>query len=215
MTFAPKMQKPQHTEDPTISSIKLSESDKKYENSADRDIWKAFNKGNETAFNYIYRVYAPALFQYGWQFSKDKNILQDCIQNIFIYLRSKRGDLTKVNSIRAYLFKIMQREVLRMVKSEKQSIHSSWDYNERIFPIEICHETKLIQQEYDIEMKRKIQYAMNQLTSRQRQAVLLLIEEGMNYKEIAEVMEFSDVRSARKIIYRALDTLKVLIRNKK
>ncbi|WP_339923411.1 sigma-70 family RNA polymerase sigma factor [uncultured Cyclobacterium sp.] len=203
-----------HTKNAEISTLKHDNSIKQYESRTDMDIWSAFNKGNEAAFNYIYRVYAPSLFQYGGQFSKDEAILQDCIQNIFIELRRKRGHLTEVSNIRAYLYKTMQREVVRMIKREKRTSILSCGLDERIFPIEICHETKLIQQEYEIERKEIIVSAMNQLSPRQRQAILLLYEEGMNFKEIKEVMEFSEVKSARKIIYRALASLKVIIKNK-
>lgn len=206
------MPNPKYNQYAAISSLKHSGCIKQYENRTDQEIWKAFSKGNEAAFNYIYRIYAPALFQYGGQFSKDEANLQDCIQNIFIDLRRKRGSLSEVNSIRAYLFKTMQREVIRSINREKGSVYSTRELDERFFPIEVCHETKLIQQEYDQEKKKRIETAMNQLTVRQRQAVLLLYEEGMSYKEIAEVMEFNEVKSARKIIYRALASLKVLIK---
>ncbi|GEO21654.1 RNA polymerase sigma factor [Cyclobacterium qasimii] len=208
------MQNPLLTKDASISPLKHSKSVKQYESRTDMDIWSAFNKGNETAFNYIYRIYAPALFQYGGQFSKDEAMLQDCIQNIFIELRRKRGHLAEVNNIRAYLYKTMQREVVRCINREKRTSYTTCELDEGIFPIEICHETKLIQQEYEMERKEMIVAAMNQLSARQRQAILLLYEEGMNFKEITEVMEFSEVKSARKIIYRALASLKVLIKNK-
>lgn len=208
------MPSPKYTEHADILPLKHSESIKQYENKPDQDIWRAFNKGNETAFNYIYRSYAPALFQYGGQFSKDEHILQDCIQNIFIDLRRKRGSLSEVNSIKAYLFKILQREVIRSVNRERGTAYTTRGLDEQFFAVEISHETKLIQDEYDAERKRMIEKAMNQLTVRQRQAVLLLYEEGMSYKEIAEVMELNEVKSARKIVYRALASLKVLISNK-
>lgn len=208
------MSNPEYTTRASISSLKHSEWIKKYENRPDQDIWMAFNKGDETAFNYIYRIYASALFQYGGQFSKDKPLLQDCIQNIFIDLRRKRGNLSEVHSIRAYLFKIMQREVIRSINREKGSAYSARELDERFFPIEVCHETKLIQEEYNLEKKERIEAAMNQLTVRQRQAILLLYEEGMGYKEIAEVMGLNQAKSARKIIYRALAALKTLIKNK-
>jgi len=208
------MPSPKYTEHADILPLKHSESIKQYENKPDQDIWRAFNKGNETAFNYIYRSYAPALFQYGAQFSKDEHILQDCIQNIFIDLRRKRGSLSEVHSIKAYLFKIFQREVIRSVNREKGTAYCARGLDEQFFAVEISHETKLIQDEYDAEKKQMIEKAMNQLTVRQRQAVLLLYEEGMSYKEIAEVMELNEVKSARKIVYRALASLKVLISNK-
>lgn len=208
------MPSPKYTEHADILPLKHSESIKQYENKPDQDIWRAFNKGNETAFNYIYRSYAHALFQYGRQFSKDEHILQDCIQNIFIDLRRKRGSLSEVHSIKAYLFKILQREVIRSVNRERGTAYTTRGLDEQFFAVEISHETKLIQDEYDAEKKQMVEKAMNQLTVRQRQAVLLLYEEGMSYREIAEVMELNEVKSARKIVYRALASLKVLISNK-
>lgn len=208
------MPSPTYAQHADILPLKHSESIKQYENKPDQDIWRAFNKGNETAFNYIYRSYAPALFQYGTQFSKDEHILQDCIQNIFIALRRKRGSLNEVHSIKAYLFKILQREMIRSINREKNATYSATFLDEQFFPIEVSHETKLIQDEYDAEKKQMIEKAMNQLTVRQRQAILLLYEEGMSYREIAEVMELNEVKSARKIVYRALASLKLLIQNK-
>jgi RNA polymerase sigma factor (sigma-70 family) len=206
------MPSPKYTEHADILPLKHSESIKQYENKPDQDIWRAFNKGNEMAFNFIYRTYASMLLQYGAQFSRDEYILQDCIQNIFIDLRRKRGRLSEVQSIKAYLFKILQREVIRSINREKGSNYSTKGLDDNFFLVEVSHETKLIQDEYDEEKKQMIEAAMKQLTVRQRQAILLLYEEGMNYNEIAEVMELNEVKSARKIVYRALASLKVLIR---
>lgn len=209
------MPNPALSQDSAYLPLKHSESIKEYENKPDQDIWRAFNRGNEMAFNYIYRLYAAAMFQYGAQFSADENILQDCIQNIFIDLRRKRGGLSEVHSIRAYLFKILQREVIRSINREKGTAYNTRELDERLFPIEVSHETKLIQDEYDLERKKMIESAMKRLTARQRQAVLLLYEEGMSYKEIAEVMELNEVKSARKIIYRAMTSLKDLLKRSK
>jgi RNA polymerase sigma factor (sigma-70 family) len=206
------MPSPKYTEHADILPLKHSESIKQYENKPDQDIWRAFNKGNEMAFNFIYRTYASMLMQYGAQFSRDEYILQDCIQNIFIDLRRKRGRLSEVQSIKAYLFKILQREVIRSINREKGSNYSTKGLDDNFFLVEVSHETKLIQDEYDEEKKQMIEAAMKQLTVRQRQAILLLYEEGMSYNEIAEVMELNEVKSARKIVYRALASLKVLIR---
>ena len=206
------MPNPKYAKHAAILPLKHSESIKQYENKPDQDIWKAFNRGDEMAFNYIYRLYAAAMFQYGAQFAADEHVLQDCIQNIFIDLRRKRGGLSEVQSIKAYLFKILKREVIRSINREKGTAYSTRGLDERFFPIEVSHETKLIQNEYDSEKKQMIATAMNQLTVRQRQAVLLLYEEGMSYKEIAEVMELNEVKSARKIIYRAMASLKSLIK---
>jgi RNA polymerase sigma factor (sigma-70 family) len=164
------------------------------------------------AFNYIYRIHAASLFGFGSQISKDQGLVQDCVQNIFIGLRKRRGSLSEVKSIKSYLFKCLQRDLIRELSKKEGKKFTSKVLDERFFPIEVSFETKLIQQENETEQKAMIQEALNQLTARQRQAVLLLYEEGMSYKEIAEVMDLNEVKSARKIIYRALHSLKDLLK---
>ncbi len=195
----------------TIYPIGHSESIKIYESKPDSDIWKAFNGGDELAFNYIYRVYVTVLFKYGCQLCKDQSHIQDCIQNIFINLRRKRGDLSEVQSIKAYLFRILYRELIRKSNKSKEVVYEDPEKANKNFSIEFSQETKLIQQENQQEKFERIQNAINKLTCRQRQAILLLYEEGMTYNEIAVAMGFSEVKSARKVIYRALTNLKSLL----
>lgn len=188
-----------------------SESIKVYESKSDLDIWNAFNNGDENAFNFIYRMYVSVLFKYGCQMYKDHNHIQDCIQNIFIDLRRKRGNLSEVQTIKAYLFKILYRELIRKSNKSKEAVHQNPKKINSNFSIEFSQETKIIQLENQEEKSHRIQTALNKLTCRQRQAILLLYEEGMTYKEITVAMDLNEVKSARKVIYRALATLKSLL----
>lgn len=188
-----------------------SESIKVYESKSDLDIWNAFNNGDENAFNFIYRMYVSVLFKYGCQMYKDHNHIQDCIQNIFIDLRRKRGNLSEVQTIKAYLFKILYRELIRKTNKGKETVSKSPEKMSQYFSIDFSQETKIIQLENQEEKSHRIQTALNKLTCRQRQAILLLYEEGMTYKEITVAMDLNEVKSARKVIYRALATLKLLL----
>lgn len=189
-----------------------SESLQQFESKTDDEVWDAFDKGNELAFNFIYRIYVQGMFRYGAQITCDTGLIKDCVQNIFIQLRDKRGGLSKVSNIKGYLFKSLQREIIRKLGKGKDFDKNVLEQNEIFFPIAFSHESTLIQQEKEEEKRELVREALNQLTSRQRQAILLLYEEGMSYKEIADTMEFSDVKSARKIIYRALATLKCILK---
>ncbi len=204
----PKVPNNEHTH---IYPLGHSESIKVYESKTDPDIWMAFNRGDELAFNYIYRMYVTLLFKYGCQVCKDQCHIQDCIQKIFIDLRRKRGGLSEVQSIKSYLFKILYRELIRKSNKPKNKPNQDSEELNNHFPIEFSQEAKIIQQENQQEKFKKIETAINKLTCRQRQAILLLYEEGMTYKEISVAMDFSEVKSARKVIYRALATLKSLL----
>lgn len=194
-----------------IHPLGHSESIKVYEGKSDLDIWNAFNNGDENAFNYIYRMYMTVLFKYGCQMCKDQNHIKDCIQNIFIDLRRKRGNLSEVQTIKAYLFKILYRELIRKTNKGKETVTPSPEKMTQYFSIEFSQETKIIQLENQEEKSYRIQTALNKLTCRQRQAILLLYEEGMTYREISVAMDLNEVKSARKVIYRALATLKSLL----
>ncbi|TFV97694.1 RNA polymerase sigma factor [Algoriphagus kandeliae] len=180
-----------------------------FESKSDSEIWLAFNASDEMAFNYLFRIYTPQLFKYGCQFQVGEEMVQDAIQNLFIYLRGKRGSLSPVASIKAYLFKSLQYELIKLIKKDKNKIMISSDELEANFPIEISIENSIIDSEEKQEQLINLNIAIKKLSSRQRQAILLLYEDGLSYKDIAEIMEFSEVKSARKLIYRALDALRV------
>lgn len=182
-----------------------------FESKSDLEIWNAFNKGDEMAFNYLYRSYASVLFQFGCQFTKDRMLVQDSIQNLFIYLRKKRGNLSEVTNIKGYLFRSIQREILKNCKNNPGKIEieeSQLEY----FQIQISPETSFIQREFEDERQQMLREGIKKLTGKQRKAILLFYEEELSYKEIAQIMDFSEVKSARKLIYRALSSLKEFIK---
>jgi RNA polymerase sigma factor (sigma-70 family) len=205
--------KPQKTELSSVISLRHSESTKIFEKKSDLEVWNAFDKGDEMAFNYIYRCFTPIMFSFGIQITKDVDLVKDCMQNLFIDLRRKRGSLSDVISIKSYLLKILQRELFRAIKKESSHSIQNTELPENAFLIEVSHETKVIQLESETEINTQLKKALNQLTARQRQALVLLYEEGMSYKEIAEVLEFNEVKSARKLVYRAIESLKQLLKN--
>lgn len=187
---------------------KFSDLVKIYEKKHDSEIWEAFNQGHEAAFNYIYRNFIPSLFNYGRQITRNENIVQDCIQNLFINLRNKRGNLSQVKCIKAYLFKILHRDILYRLNKERKLHYVDLENLENSFLIEVSCETKIIEIESKVELKNQLEDALNTLTTKQRQALLLLYEEGLSYSQIAEILDFSEVKTARKLIYRALGNLK-------
>ncbi|MFC5623996.1 RNA polymerase sigma factor [Algoriphagus winogradskyi] len=185
---------------------------KVFEKKADCDIWEAFNKGDEMAFNYLYRIYVQDLYRFGCQYSRDYSLVKDSIQNLFIYLRKKRGELNEVTHIKGYLFRSLQREIIKNIKANASIEDFEDNFLESHFQIEVSPEVSFIQNESNDARKKQVQLALNQLTTKQRKAILLFYEEELSYKEIAEIMNFSETKTARKLIYRALSKLKEFVK---
>lgn len=183
-----------------------------FENKSDIEVWNCFNKGDEMAFNYLYRTYVHDLYRFGSQYSRDHGLVKDSIQNLFIYLRKKRGSLSEVTNIKGYLFRSLQREVIKNIKINTSLEGFEENFMEAHFQIEVSPEVNFIKNESEDAKKKLLEIGLNQLTTKQRKAILLFYEEELSYKEIAKLMNFSEVKTARKLIYRALAKLKEIIK---
>lgn len=181
-----------------------------YTEKSDREVWASFKKGDEAAFNYIYRKHVADLYNYGMQVCHSDELVRDCLQKMFVNLRKSQSRLGDVQRIKGYLFTVFQRDLFKLIKKEKKfkdntiSLEGDQDH----FVIERSHESKLIAEEFDAEMKTEITKALNKLPPKQRQAIIMLYQEELSYKEIAEIMNFSQVKTARTLVYRGLEKLK-------
>lgn len=181
-----------------------------FKDQSDEDIWQSFKDGDEAAFIFIYRSYANLLYNYGAKFSQDRELVADCLQDFFLYLRKNRERLGKTTSIKLYLLKSFRRRVIEYVTkslNEKKRNSNALTFQ---LEIEVSHELKYIDAQAKEEQTKKLNAALERLDQKEREAVFFFYYEGLSYKEIAELLEFSHVSSARRLIYRALGNLKEL-----
>jgi RNA polymerase sigma factor (sigma-70 family) len=178
----------------------------------DADMWAEFTKGSEKAFDYLYDKYFALLYGYGMQFCADKAVVKDCVQDLFIELWGKKSKLATVKSVKYYLYKSLRRKVIRVI-SQKDFLLVEHE----MLPVEFnlqttfSGETALMEKEVIQDNERKIQWALKRLTTRQKEAVFLKFYESLSYHEIASIMNLTDAKYARKLIYRSLVELKTTL----
>lgn len=175
----------------------------------DAAIWREFRNGDEEALVYIYREYANKMYNYGCQFTGNKELVSDSIQELFTEIISKKQSLGDTVSIKFYLFKALRRKLLRVLKKEKMFLNRNDAAEHEGFNVLEDASIKFINQEFSDRQKIIITKGCNKLPCKQREALLLYFYEGMSYKEIAETMGMTRTKSARAIIYRAIDSLSV------
>jgi RNA polymerase sigma-70 factor (ECF subfamily) len=175
---------------------------------SDHQIWDKFKSGDRLAFTYIYNKHINALYNFGNQFTIDKELVKDCIHDLFVELR-KPGKSSKILSIKSYLYKSLYRILIKKINKEAQLV--SDENIDPSFQITLSPEHILIDQQLTKDMRANIEHSLNKLSVKQRQAILLYFYDELTYKEISEVFGMNNVKSARKLIYRALDKLKLHI----
>lgn len=172
---------------------------------SEREIWKLFQSGSDSAFNYLYQTYFDKLYNYGRQFTKDHAMVEDALQELFIELKRRSKHLAETDRILPYLYSAFRRKVIRY--RDRASKLKEFD-QERSFSISLGQEDKIIEDETRLENAKRLRLAMDGLPEKYREIIFLFYFENLSYSEIQEIQGFQNIKSARNLLYKALKSLK-------
>lgn len=179
----------------------------KFVDKADSEIWHEFVKGDDDAFVFIYNKYINKLLRFGIQFAPRETV-KDAIQDLFLHFKKSKKN-KPISKISPYLYKALYRIIKAKMDASKRATDSYDEMKEiKYWQIELATDTKLIAFEQQKEQSHKLNKSLNQLSVKQRQAMLLYYYEGLTHEEIKDIMGLSNKSSVRKLIHRGLDSLK-------
>lgn len=168
--------------------------------------WKAFKKGNTDSFSHIYQKYSAGLYNYGAKFSADKELIKECIQELFVQIWTKRNSIGNPAHVKNYLYKsfrnLMLKKAFRLQKN--RGFDETEDYE---FNVSLNVEEAIIDGERRKKISEQLQLTISKLTARQKEAIFLRFYEQLSYEEIAEVMGIT-VKASYKIMARSLGFLR-------
>ncbi len=171
--------------------------------SDDQSLWRAFQAGDRLAFESLYRDHIQQLIQYGFKISGERQIVQDCIQDLFMELWDSRENLAEVISIRHYLFRSLRYKIFRYLRE-----NNTEDLERAGYRIDDDHfELRLFEEETGTRQSQKLHAALDKLPKRQKEAIHLRYFEEMSNEEVADLMGVN-YQSACKFIYTALKSLR-------
>ncbi|QRX64214.1 sigma-70 family RNA polymerase sigma factor [Dysgonomonadaceae bacterium zrk40] len=147
------------------------------------------------------------MYRYGKHFTGDRELLEDTIHDLFVYLYEKRAQLPKsVDSISAYLLVSLRRRLLRNLK-QKALTFSMEQLPEVEPPADRQADCDMLEREKREERARLLSELNSQLTERQRQLLYLRFREQLSYREIAIVMDITE-QSAKNMMQKTLSKLR-------
>ena len=180
---------------------------------SDARLWDQFRGGNKNAFDIIYDTFFQSLCSYGDRICTDKSLVEDVVQDLFIYLWTKKERLGKTNSIKFYLFCCLRRRLMRVLAQEKRTsgLHAVLEPDRYHFRISLKESsTPSLEEE---ALRTKLTSALNRLTERQREAIYLKFYNDLSFLEVATIMDI-EVRSVYNLIGRTLALLRAVLRPK-
>lgn len=170
----------------------------------DQDLWQKLKEGDKFALESIYREHLNHLINYGRRFTAREDLVEDCIQELFVELWQKRQNLSNTDHIKPYLLVSIRRKIISKLK--KQAKHSTERESGEYFSAELSIENHLINKEVKKEKAEAIANAMKNLSERQQEIVYLKYFANLEYDEIADIMDLN-YQSARNLLSRAIKKL--------
>ena len=152
------------------------------ENWSDSLLFSAIREGNENALSILFIRYNTYLVHYGLRVLPERTTVEDCIQDLFVYLFESGKRIGEVRNVKAYLFKSLRRRITKVIQRE-----SKRKQQEQAVDIRFAKEDMALQAEQG-QLVVTLVDALNNLPWRQREAVYLRYYNGLSTKEIAEIM---------------------------
>lgn len=177
----------------------------------DISLWQKILAGDEHAFSRLYLSYRPLLLHYGLKLCRDRELVEECMQELFCDLYLYKNQRPAIQNIKSYLFVAYRRDLLRMIQRNRKSV--SLSVAEEVYDpaFSISKEDLLIEQEELAERKTALVHRLNGLSPRQREMLYLRYYDGLDNEEIAEVLNIS-YQVVHNTIYKAFKRLRELAR---
>jgi RNA polymerase sigma factor (sigma-70 family) len=171
-------------------------------------LWIAFKKGDKEAYGSLVSIFYKTLFNYGTKMSRNVNLVEDCIQDLFLEMWQRREYLSDTEHVKFYLLKALRRKIyFEQTSQQKWQYESLNDEREANFLGEFSIEASIIEVETTEHHLRKLTKVLSKLTKREREVIYLKFYQEMDYEQIAGLMSIN-YQSARNLIHTAIKELK-------
>ena len=167
----------------------------------------SFQAGNMAAFSQLYNLHINVLFNYGLKLTIDKELLKDCIHDIFVKLYTKKDELGTIDNLRSYLFISLKNKLCDELRRRMYMSDTTAEEVNAMAPTDV--EDDYMEEEQRQNEFSLVKRLLDQLSPRQREALTLYYIEEKKYEDICEIMNMN-YQSVRNLMYRGLTKLRSL-----
>ena len=171
----------------------------------DSQLWNSFLEGDNKALHVIYTTYVQMLYCYGLNFTRDENLVKDCIHDVFVDLFKYRKNLRETNNIQLYLFKSLKNAILKAISKSRKYLDV--EQMDDTFLFEKSVEDVKMEDDDDLYRTTLVRKAFSTLTSRQKEVLFLKFYSNLGYDEISQILNMN-YQSARNLVHRSIDKLR-------
>lgn len=170
-------------------------------------VWDQFRAGDHAAFTTLYQHFVQPLYAYSMGVTNDKELIKDCLHDLFVELWRNHATLGATTSVKFYLMASIKRKLIRHMETSLKHMNHHSNYMKDFVEDEMSQESLLIKYEEEVIANKRLKECMNMLSKRQREAISLRFFHNMDTDQISNSMQINP-QSVYNLIFGALRVMK-------
>jgi|SRR5690606_9817540 len=166
-----------------------------------KDILHEFIHGNQTAFNTVYEVYAPAIFDVAFKILRDRAWAEEVVQECFVKLWLGRETINPEKEVWYFLYVMCKRLCFNVLRHDRVV----YEANQHLYVASAVNDVE--ERLHYVELHNLVQRHVDRLPEKQKMAFHLSREEGLSHQEISHKMGISP-NTVKNHITQALKSLR-------
>lgn len=142
---------------------------------------------DQPAYKQLFALFYKSLQQFAVSFVRSPEVAEEIVSDVFIKVWKKRAGLPRINNLKLYLFISTKNGALNYLRSQKKVFLQPEQYLVQLQSIYFNPEKLML----TAEMMNRVQKAINDLPPRCQLIFKLIKEDGLKYREVAELLQLS------------------------
>ena len=140
------------------------------------------------AYTHLYKLLAEGLQRFSYSMVRSNEVAEEIVSDVFIKVWQIRGKLMEIDNLKVYLYTIAKNFSLNYINRNYKSTTISLDALDVEAVIEINGPAEMC---ISADLVNQIRRVIRQLPPQCRLIVQLVKEEGLQYKEVAAILDIS------------------------
>jgi RNA polymerase sigma-70 factor (ECF subfamily) len=143
-------------------------------------------QGSEYAFTQLFDHYRPRLYHAALKYLKSQELAEEIVQEVFLKVWQKRGEIGHVLNFNAYLFTVTRNLVFDCIKKMAEETTAMQEFSFG-FTHEETTEKKLLEKQYDENLRKEVV----KLPPQKKKIFKLAKSDGLSQEAIAAKLKIS------------------------
>jgi RNA polymerase sigma-70 factor (family 1) len=146
-------------------------------------------KSDQKAFAQLHTRFYRKLCQFAYSLVRSKETAEEIVEDVFIRIWSNRHSITAIDNLTVYLYVAVKNKALNILsKKAHELVTAPFDFLEIDIPSQNSDPQDLL---INNEIMHRMHKAVNDLPPRCKMIFKLVREDGLKYKEVAQILNIS------------------------